>query len=118
MLKCTAKPRRGDIGPGTVYIFISNKPREPCDGIDGPTSKEVWKAYVKTLPKKEQDRVKLILARLPSPTQTAYGFAKRIASPGDTFFLIKSAKNARNTRYSSLKALGTKHVQPKELFLP
>lgn len=118
MLECTEKPREGDKGPGTVYIFISNKPREICDGINGPISKEIWKTYIDTLPKKDQNRVKLVLARMPSPTQTAYGFVKRISSPGDVFFLIKSAKNARDTRYESFKILGTKNVQYKELILP
>jgi len=117
MLKCTAKPRKGDKGPGYVYIFISRKPREPCDGINGPVSKQVWQAYVNTLSAKDQKRVRLVLSALPSPTQTAYGFAKRISSPGDMFFLIKSAKNATNTRYASFKSLKNK-AQYKTLILP
>lgn len=118
MLDCTKKARPGDKGPGHVYVFISNKPREPCDGINGPISKEVWQSYINTLPEEDRSRVRLVLAKRPSPTQTAYGFVKRIASPGDLFFLIKSAKNATNTRYSSFKDLEQKQVQYKELVLP
>lgn len=117
MLKETAKPRKGDKGPGYVYIFISKKPRDPCSGITGLVSKQVWQEYLKTLDEKDRSRVKLVLSALPSPTQTAYGFAKRISAPGDLFFLIKSAKNATNTRYASFKTLKGKS-RYKTLILP
>lgn len=118
MLDKTKKPRKGDIGPGYVYIFISNKPRDPCQKITGEISKEIWESYISLLPIKDQVRVKLILSKMPSPVLTAYGFAKRIASPGDTFYLVKSAKNAQNTRYSSFKNLGDQRIQFKEMVLP
>jgi hypothetical protein len=118
MLKLTEKPRKGDKGPGYVYVFISKKSREPCSKIDGVVSKKIWEEYISTLPKKEQERVKLVLSNLTSPTQTAYGFVKRLAYPGDIFYLIKSAKDARNTRYSSFKNLQNKNIEIKELILP
>jgi hypothetical protein len=118
MLKRTAKPRRGDKGPGYVYIFISNKPRDPCIGITGEISKQIWRDYIATLPAKDQKRVKLVLSQKPSPVLTAYGFAKRIAAPGDTFYLVKSSKNAQNTRYASFKSLGNHRIEFHELVLP
>jgi ribosomal protein L31E len=117
MLKLTKKPRKGDKGPGTVYVFISKKAREPCLDIDGEISKTVWHDYIKLLPEKEKMRVRLVLSGLSSPTQTAYGFVKRIASPGDIFYLVKSAKNAKNTRFSSFVNLKGK-AQFKEMVLP
>lgn len=103
MLKMTKKNETDY--PGIVYIFISKKEREPCNNITGEISKEVWKEFVKTLPKKDQSRVKLVLSQLPSPTQTAYGFVKRLAKKGDIYYLIKSAKNANNSRFSSFTPL-------------
>ena len=105
--------------PGYVYIFISKKEREPCDKLTGEISKEVWKEYIETLPKKDQERVKIIISQLPSPTQTAYGFVKRLAKKGDVYYLIKSAKNANNSRFSSFtKTIKTKDVEINSLILP
>ena len=100
---------------GMVYVFISKKEREPCMKLTGEISKEIWEYYIKLLSKKNQERVKLILSRMPSPTQTAYGFVKSIAKKGDFFYLVKSAKNADNSRFSSFKTLDIKY---KELILP
>ena len=117
MLKMTKQTKDGEY-PGYVYIFISKKEREPCDQITGEISKEIWKEFVTTLPKKDQGRVKLVLSQLPSPTQTAYGFVKRLAKPGDIYYLVKSAKNANNSRFSSFKTIKTKGVEINELILP
>jgi phosphopantetheine adenylyltransferase len=99
-----------------VYIFISKKERTPCSKLDGRISKEVWKEYISLLPLKDQSRVRLILSKLVSPTQTAYGFVKSISKKGDLFYLVKSAKNANNKRFSSFKTL--KGVKFQELVLP
>ena len=117
MLKMT-KPINKDDYPGIVYIFISKKEREPCDKLTGEISKEIWKEYIETLPKKDQPRVKLILSKQPSPTQTAYGFVNKIAKNGDIFYLVKSAKNANNSRFSSFKTIKRKGVEFNELILP
>jgi len=101
MLKMTDNPEN----PGIVYIFISKKEREPCDKIKGEISKEIWKEYIETLTEKDKKRVKLILSKLVSPTQTAYGFVKRIAKKGDEFYLVKSSKNANNKRFESFKTI-------------
>jgi len=90
---------------GYVYIFISKKERKPCLDLTGEKSKKIWEIYIKTLPEKDQERVRLILSKLVSPTQTAYGFVKRVAKKGDTVYLVKSAKNANNTRFSSFDTL-------------
>ena len=71
----------------------------------GEISKEIWKEYIHTLPEKDQGRVKLILSKLTSPTQTAYGFVKRVAKKGDEVYLVKSAKNANNHRFASFKTI-------------
>ena len=110
MLKMTKNSK------GMVYIFISKKEREPCSKLTGELSKELWKEYIETLPKKDQERVKLVLSKLTSPTQTAYGFVKEVSKKGDTFFLIKSVKDADNKRFSSFKTL--KNINYKELVLP
>jgi phosphopantetheine adenylyltransferase len=114
MLKMTKDPDN----PGIVYVFISKKEREPCDKITGEISKEIWKEYIETLPKKDQQRVRLILSKLTSPTQTAYGFVKIIAKKGDEFYLVKSAKNANNERFASFKTLKKNGVKIHELVLP
>ena len=114
MLKIT-KAEKGDF-PGIVYIFISKKEREPCK-ITGDVSLEIWKEYIKTLPIKDQNRVKLILSKLPSPIQTAYGFVNRLATKGDTFYLIKSSKNSENTRFESLLSK-KKGINIYEMVLP
>jgi len=117
MLKMTRPTKDGGY-PNPVYIFISKKEREPCGKITGEVSKEIWKEFIDTLPQKDQGRIKLILSQLPSPTQTAYGFAKRLAKKGDTYYLVKSAKNANNSRFSSFKTIKTKGVKFNELILP
>lgn len=103
---------------GKLYIFISNKPREPCEKLGAEQTKKIWEMYLSTLPKKDQGRVKLIISKLPSPSQTAYGFAKRVAQPGDCFFLVKSSKNAQNTRYASFQGLQNHRIKFKELIVP
>lgn len=90
---------------GYVYVFISKKEREPCLNLTGEDSKKIWEIYIKTLLKIEQNRVRLILSKLSSPTQTAYGFVKRVAKKGDTVYLVKSAKDASNHRFSSFDTL-------------
>ena len=117
MLKKT-KPKTKSDYPGIVYIFISKKEREPCNKMTGEISKEVWKEYIETLPKNDQSRVKLILSKLPSPTQTAYGFVSRLAKPGDEFYLVKSAKNTHNQRFASFKTIKRKGIKFHELILP
>ena len=117
MLKMT-KPKTKNDYPGIVYIFISKRERDPCDKITGEISKEVWKEYIETLPKKDQQRVRLILSKLPSPTQTAYGFVNKLAKSGDEFYLVKSAKNANNQRFASFKTIKRKGVKFHELVLP
>jgi hypothetical protein len=104
--------------PGTVYIFISKKQRPICHHLTGEISKEVWKEYIETLPKKDQGRVKLILSKLPSPTQTAYGFVSRLAKKGDEFYLVKSAKNSNNQRFASFKSIKRNGIKFHELVLP
>ena len=117
MLKMTTPQKKTDY-PGIVYIFISKKEREPCNEISGEVSRDVWKEYIETLPEKDKGRVKLIVSTLSSPTQTAYGFVSRIAKKGDTFYLVKSMKNASNSRFSSFKTIKTKGVTFNELILP
>lgn len=100
---------------GMVYVFISKKEREPCMKLTGEISKEIWEMYLELLSKKDQERVKLIISKMPSPTQTAYGFVKSISKKGDFFYLVKSSKNVDNSRFSSFKTLNIKY---KELILP
>jgi hypothetical protein len=115
MLEYTKAKGKKEKEPGVVYVFISRKERDPCPGINGKISKEVWEMFLQTLPKKNQERVKLVLSKLPSPTQTAYGFVKNIAKKGDTIYLVKSEKNADDTRYSSFRNINIKH---KEMVIP
>ena len=112
MLKMTKDPDN----PGIVYVFISKKERKPCDKITGEVSKEIWKEYIETLPENDQGRVRLILSKLTSPTQTAYGFITKVSKKGDDFYLVKSAKNTNNKRFSSFKTI--KGVKFHELVLP
>ena len=114
MLDMTKDPHH----PGIVYVFISKKESEPCDKITGEISKEIWKEYIETLPTKDQKRVRLVLSNLTSPTQTAYGFVKTIAKKGYEFYLVKSAKNANNKRFSSFQTIKKKGVTFHELVLP
>jgi hypothetical protein len=118
MLKMTNKPKNINDYPGTVYIFISKKEREPCNEISGEVSRDVWKEYIETLPEKDRGRIKLVVSKLSSPTQTAYGFVSRIAKKGDTIYLVKSMKNSSNSRFSSFKTIKTKGVTFNELILP
>jgi hypothetical protein len=117
MLKLTTPKKKTDY-PGIVYIFISKKEREPCNEISGEVSRDIWKEYIEILPEKDRKRVKLIVSKLSSPTQTAYGFVSRIAKKGDTFYLVKSIKNASNSRFSSFKTIKTKGIKFNELILP
>ena len=100
---------------GMVYIFISKKEKEPCR-ISGEVSRYIWKEYIETLPEKDKKRVRLIVSKLTSPIQTAYGTVKKIAKKGDIFYLVKSMKDASNSRFSSL--IKIKDVTIKELILP
>ena len=117
MLKMTTPENKKDY-LGIVYIFISKKEREPCYEISGEVSRDVWKEYIETLAEKDRKRVKLIVSKLSSPTQTAYGFVSRIAKKGDIFYLVKSIKNSSNSRFSSFKSIKTKGVKFNELILP
>jgi phosphopantetheine adenylyltransferase len=117
MLKMTTPKNKIDY-PGIVYIFISKKERKPCDKISGEVSRDIWKEYIETLPEKDRKRVKLIVSKLSSPTQTAYGFVNKIAKKGDIFYLVKSIKNASNSRFLSFKTIKTKGVKFNELILP
>lgn len=116
-LKITESKNKTDY-PGIVYIFISKKEREPCYEISGEVSRDVWKEYIETLPEKDRGKIKLIVSKLSSPTQTAYGFVSKIAKKGDTIYLIKSMKNANNSRFSFFKTIKTKGVTFNELILP
>ena len=121
MLKMTNSKKIGD-NPGIIYIFISNKEREPCNKITSDISKDIWKEYIKLLPIKDRPRVKLILSKLSSPIQTAYGFVNKISKKGDIFYLVKSAKNSKNTRFDALLNIekkGTKKgIELYEFILP
>lgn len=118
LVKKMLKMTKDTNNPGMVYIFISKKEREPCNKITGEISKEIWKEYISTLPEKDQGRVKLILSKLTSPTQTAYGFVKRVVKKGDEVYLVKSAKNANNQRFASFKTIKKKNIHFHELILP
>jgi len=91
--------------PGIVYIFISNKIKEPCNNLDAKFSKKVWKKYIQLLSEKNQKRVKLVVSALKSPTQTAYGFVNNVAKKGYVFYLVKSAKDKQNKRFDSIKTI-------------
>ena len=118
MLNMTKKPLNKKDLPGIVYVFISKKEREPCNDLTGEISKKIWQEYVKLLPKKDQGRVRLVLSKITSPTQTAYGFIKNTAKKGDVYYLVKSAKNANNSRFASFKQIKTKGLEFNELVLP
>lgn len=115
MLRMTEDPSNPE-NSGKVYIFISKKERDPCPGITGEVSKEVWQEYLKTLSEKDQERTKLILSKMSSPTQTAYGFVKKIYNKKEEFYLVKSAKDVGNKRFSSFKNI--KGLNFYELILP
>lgn len=115
MLKMTKPVKDGY--PNYVYIFISKKERDPCNKLTGEVSRYVWKEYIKTLSVKDQSRVKLIVSKLTSPVQTAYGFVKKIAKKDDTFYLVKSAKDISNTRFNNLLAIKKKDVKMVELVI-
>lgn len=103
MLKATRQSN------GYIYVFISNKPREPCSKLDGKMSKWVWTTFLQTLPEKDRKRVRLILSNLSSPTQTAYGFVRKATKPGEKIFMVQSSKEA-NKRYVSMRTI------PKRVF--
>ena len=113
MLKMTKPVKDGY--PNYVYIFISKKERDPCNKLTGEISRYVWKEYIKTLAIKDQSRVKLIVSQLASPVQTSYGFVKKIAKKDDTFYLVKSAKDASNTRFNNLLSLKKKNAKMAEV---
>lgn len=118
MLDMTESLDETSIESGIVYIFISKKEREPCSKLTGEISKEIWEDYIETLPKNKRGRVKLILSKKSSPTQTAYGFVKNIAKKGYTFYLVKSVKDAENKRFSSFKTIKKNGSKIYQLILP
>lgn len=99
----------------TLYIVISAKTREPCTNFKAEDSKNIWNIYLNTLGSLKE-RVRIMISRLSSPTQTAYGFIKRVFKKGDKVYLIKSVKNKNDKRYSSFENL--KGVGIEKMVLP
>ena len=99
-----------------VYIFISKKPKEPCYHLDAKFSRKVWQYYIQLLSKQNQKRVKLMISKMNSPTQSAYGFVNNVAKKGYMFYLVKSAKDEENKRFMSIKTIN-KGAKYKEIIV-
>lgn len=92
-----------------AYIIISPKPR---GNITPEQSKLVWEQYLATLPPKQHNKVRLLIAFDPSPILSAFKIATKTAKPGDTIYLVKSDKNADNGRFDLFKQLKKIKVEP------
>lgn len=95
-----------------IYIIISNKPRyllsnnKKSGEIDAYESEKIWKLYLSKLLKnnKNNKKVYIMISRLPSPIMMAYAIAKQqLKGKGDELILVKSSKDAENTRFDSFK---------------
>lgn len=107
-----------------IYIIISKKER---GGIDQETSYKVWEIYLENLFKKDPElRKKLVVVKSPdvSPLITARRYAQSLVGKGgnegrDTneLVLIKSAKDAGNSRFDLFKDLVKKGLDVKEFVI-
>lgn len=102
-----------------IYIIVSKKER---GGIDQETSYRVWEIYLENLFKKEPDlRKKLVVVKSPdaSPLITARRYAQSLTGVGkkNELVLIKSAKDAGNTRFDLFKDLVVKGLDVKEFVI-
>jgi len=74
-----------------------------------------WETYIKTLPKKMQEKVKIIVSNLPSPIMFAFVVLKGILKKDDSLILLKSKKDEKDTRFSLFDKLG---VNIDEVLIP
>lgn len=109
-----------------IYIIISNKPRylvsddKKSGEINAYQSEKIWKIYLNKLEKKYPQKVVgkkiyIMISKLPSPIMMAYAIAKKYFSSknnklgkNNELILVKSSKNAENTRFDSFKDFGVK----------
>jgi len=109
-----------------LYIVISPKskfikgPNKSMSEINADESLKIWKIYIQSLrqekenqtyqqKKKTRDKIHLIVADR-SPIMTAYQIVQKKLSSDewksdDTLYLIKSSKNAENSRFVFFKRL-------------
>lgn len=90
-----------------IYIIISQKPR---DGITAEQSFSIWTTYLSHLQHSsknaDKSKIRVLISSLPSPITMAYHLASRQLKYGDTLVLVRSSKNAENTRFQPFEKLG------------
>lgn len=99
-----------------LYVIISPKPR---NGITQEQSIRIWNIYLQS-PQLAfaKDKIKLVISTTSSPVMMAYDIAKKLKTD-DELLLIKSGKDAKNTRYEMIKKLGKeKNFAVQEMVLP
>lgn len=83
--------------------------------ISAKTTKEFWNEYLKTIPEKYRDKIKVNIAFLPSPVLSAFVAIKDKVGKGDELILVKAEKDKDNKRFSMFDNLG---VKTKEVLIP
>ena len=107
-----------------IYIIVSSKTRYYPNldinnnkriSVNKEQSKKEWEEWINKLPKKQQDKIVLVMSNLPSPILSATGMAERICAPGDKCSFVKSAKNVANKRFEGSQKLLRKKGIPTEI---
>jgi cytidyltransferase-like protein len=100
-----------------IYIIISSKTRYYPNlefnnnkriSVNKEQSKKKWEGWINKLPKKQQEKIVLVMSNLPSPILSATGMAERICVAGDTCSFVKSAKNVSNKRFEEKRVFQLK----------
>ena len=102
-----------------LYIIVSKKER---GGIDQESSYKVWQIYLEKLFKNNPElHKKLVVVKSPdvSPLITARRFAQSLVGRGrkNELILIKSAKDAGNSRFDLFKDLVKEGLDVKEFII-
>ena len=82
--------------------------------INQDQSYEIWKLYISTLPKKKQEKVKIIKSLAKSPVQNGriISLGKTAAKEGKKILFIKSEKNKIDKRFSFYEfTIGKKNIE-------
>jgi len=98
------------------YNLLSDKKevieKAAADGVipavNAEMTYEFWKIYIKTLPKKMQEKIKISIANQPSPILYAFVIVKNKVKPKDELILLKAKKDEGNRRFEMFDGLGCK----------
>jgi len=100
------------VNKSTIETALTNG---TIPAVSAKTTLEFWKEYLKLLPKKYVDKIKVSISPLPSPVLYSFVIVKNKVKPDDELILVKAEKNADNTRFSMFDRL---NVKKKEVLIP